>query len=80
MPSFTHAMGDVGKKEIFAIVAYIVRVLMEKGKLENSRMKWLIASEGGGSAWFDIAGKGKLYRGQWECGFFIIKREKMAAL
>jgi len=80
VPLFTCAMGDVGEKEIFAVAAYIACVLMEKGKLENSRMKWLIASEGGGSAWFDIAGKGKLYRGQWECVFFIIKREKMAAL
>jgi len=49
--------------------------------MEISSKKWPIASEGGGSTQFNIAGKVKQYRGQWECIFKIIKREeKMAEL
>ncbi len=48
--------------------------------MEISSEKWLIACKGGGSMQFDIAGKVKQYGGQWECCFFIIKREKMAKL
>jgi len=70
VPSFSHAVGGAGEKEIFTIAAFIACVLMEKINLGISSKKWPIAFERGGSARLNITVKVNYYRGQWECSLF----------